>query len=252
MYIYRHRWRLAARKPKRGLDTVVLEETTKESIVSDASWFIGSRRRYDELGLPYRRGYLFEGPPGCGKTTLALAIASHLTRPIYALNLGSVVNDDMLIDAVCEVPEHAILLLEDIDATEASVMRRPAEETKAPVQQPPPGSIPQPPAPQQAVTLSGLLNVIDGVFAREGRILIMTTNHPEKVDPAILRRGRADLRIKLGPFSRPEVVTMCRRFFTSTDESDQFASTVTCPVVAADLQEQLIQATMVPDRLAAE
>jgi hypothetical protein len=141
VYLYRHRWRLAARKPKRELDTVILEETTKKLIVSDAEWFIASRRRYDELGLPYRRGYLFEGPPGCGKTTLAMALASHLTRPIYALNLGSVVNDDMLIDAVCEVPEHAILLLEDIDATEASVMRRPAEETKAPVQQPPPGAM---------------------------------------------------------------------------------------------------------------
>lgn len=47
-------------------------------------------------------------------------------------------------------------------------------------------------------TLSGLLNIVDGVAAHEGRILIMTTNAPEKLDNALLRPGRVDFQVEFG------------------------------------------------------
>lgn len=240
VFLYRQRWRLACRKPKRSVDTVVLPVGQLDSIVADVRRFLDARHWYTKRGLPYRRGYLFEGPPGCGKTSLALALASHFARPIYALNLGSIANDDELIDAVCEVPEHGVLLIEDIDAAKAGAARRTTQpEAKGAA---PSGALPDmtPKEPVREVSLSALLNVLDGVFARDGRILIMTTNHPEKVDPALLRPGRADRREHIGPLEREEVGAMCARFLGAR-RGHEFARSVAIPCPAAELQEALVQ-----------
>jgi hypothetical protein len=235
VYLFRGRWRVACRKPKRSIDSVVLPEAQKAALVRDVREFIDSRDWYTEHGVPYRRGYLFEGPPGNGKTSLALALASHFSRPVYALNLGSIANDDQLIEAVADVPEHGVLLLEDIDAAKASAAR--ATEPVALV----PGQ-PQP-NEKREISLSALLNVIDGVFSRDGRILIMTTNHPEKVDPALIRPGRADRREVIGPLGAKEIKVMCDRFFGSPYQAHMFANSVRAPISAAELQERLVQET---------
>lgn len=233
VFLYRARWRLACRKQKRALETVTLVAGQKERVVDDAQAFLSSRSRYNKLGVPWRRGYLFEGPPGTGKTSMALALASELSRPIYALNLGSINNDDELIDAVCDVPEHGILLIEDIDAAKAGAARKKVE--------------PKPVSPNEkstedsrSVSLSGLLNVIDGVFSRDGRILIMTTNHPEKIDPALLRPGRADMRVVIDELEREEAIVMATRFLGSEQVARAFVNGVRLPMPAAELQERLI------------
>lgn len=243
VYMFRHRWRVIARKPRREVESVVLPDGQIESLTADVDWFIGAWRTYVELSVPYRRGYLFEGPPGCGKTSLAMALATHLRLPIYALNLGSISNDDMLIEAVSEVPEKAVLLLEDIDAAKASAKRTQASLAAA---QPstPNAEVPKDEPPQE-ISLSGLLNVIDGVYAREGRILVMTTNFPEKVDPALLRPGRVDVRMVIGLLGREEGKRLAARFFGDDCESrTAFLSEQSWPCAAAELQEKLIKATV--------
>lgn len=238
VYLYRHYWRLVCRKPKRALEMVILPAAQKAAIIEDAERFTASRDWYSKRGVPFRRGYLFEGPAGTGKTTLALALAGHLGRPIYALNLGSIRGDDALIDAVCDVPEHGILLIEDIDAAELGKrVARPKE-----------GVAPGQPveAEEPRVTLSGLLNVLDGVFSRDGRILIMTTNHPERIDPALLRPGRADRQEHIGELDRVEVIEMCRRF-----GAEYVAEEVTLPIAPAALQERLLR-ERATERIAAE
>jgi len=88
--------------------------------------------------------------------------------------------------------------------------------------------------------LSGLLNAIDGTFSRDGRILIMTTNHPEKIDPALIRKGRADVREHIGLLGAPEVLAMCKHFLGASAGAEM-AETVAVPIAPADLQELLIQ-----------
>lgn len=232
VYLYRYSWRLACRKEKRALESVVIPAVQRNRIVVDIERFRASREWYRERGIPYRRGLLFAGTPGCGKTSLVMALASHFSMRIYALNLGSMKSDDDLIEAVTSVPENAILLIEDIDAAQRS--RVPSEATKSDK-----GSGPTV-AAEELVTLSGLLNAIDGVFSRDGRVLIMTTNHPEKLDPALKRPGRADRIETIGPIGPAEVREMCRQFLGSNLAAERFAASVKTPIRPADLQRDLL------------
>lgn len=136
---------------------------------------------YKNKGVPYRRGYLLYGPPGTGKTSFTQAIAGELKLNICYLNLsGGNLCDDGLNRALNDAPADSIILLEDIDGI--FIQREEVQGNKR---------------RRRRVTFSGLLNALDGVRSQEGRILFMTTNHKEKLDPALLRPGRCDFHVKL-------------------------------------------------------
>ncbi len=63
------------------------------------------------------------------------------------------------------------------------------------------------------MTFSGFLNALDGVRSQEGQIIFMTTNHREKLDPALLRPGRADVHVLLNYASEKQMVDLFLRFF---------------------------------------
>ena len=227
IYLYQDYWSLACRKDKRSLDTVFLPEEQKQRIVQDVETFLERKEWYAQRGIPYRRGLLFKGPPGCGKTSMVLALAAHFSKPIYVLNLGSIKSDNDLFRAVTRTPDEAILLIEDIDAAKTSVARS---------TEPKPPNADKDEAPP--LSLSGLLNAIDGTFARDGRILIMTTNHPDKIDPALIRPGRIDLKEHIGYLEDSEIKAMCQKFLG--DRGVLFAQKVEHPVTPADLQNILL------------
>lgn len=217
VYLYNDNyWTLAGRKDKRPLDTVILDEALKQRIVQDLEWFRRSRMWYFERGVPYRRGHYYYGPPGSGKTSLVLTLAGHLNLPVYMLNLGSLKSDDELFRATSTVPGQAFLLIEDVDAAKASHTRADDNDDEP-----------------KGITLSGLLNCLDGVFTKEGRILVMTTNHPDKIDPALTRPGRADLQVFLGNVSEPEVLRFCQLYLGP--EGSAYASEISTPINPSEL-----------------
>ena len=196
-------WDRQSNRASRPMRTVSLEREQKRVIVSDINEYLQpeTRRWYDARGIPYRRGYLFHGPPGTGKTSLSFALAGIFGLHIYCISLSEVgLTEADLNKLFTELPRRCIVLLEDIDT---AGLRRDDEPPPEPSSPAPPGNAKpsgsEPPGPRKSlISLAGLLNVIDGVASHEGRVLIMTSNHPENLDEALTRPGRVDVRI---PFS---------------------------------------------------
>ncbi|KAI8803369.1 P-loop containing nucleoside triphosphate hydrolase protein [Cladochytrium replicatum] len=171
-------WKRSRARGTRKLSTVVLEKGLAESIVEDIREFLKSQKWYVDRGIPYRRGYMFYGPPGTGKSSLVTALAGELNMHIFVLSLSNnELTDDGLQQLMVSTLPKCILLIEDVDAAFLSrTSTSQAEDDKQ----------------KSKVTFSGLLNALDGAAAQEGRIVIMTTNHLEKLDPALVRPGRVD------------------------------------------------------------
>lgn len=223
-------------KVPRPLDSVVLNENKKNRIVEDMDWFRNNKDWYSKIGIPYRRGYMFSGPPGTGKTSLVMALASHFEMKIYYINLSSIASDSKLNDAFSDVPKDAILLIEDIDAVTASNSRENKEEDKENNDTEVEFNL------DQGLSLSGLLNNIDGVAAEDGRIMIMTTNHPENLDPALVRSGRVDIHEHIGYPGYQEVYDMFLRFFPGEEKyARQFAESYDGDLSPADLQNLFLE-----------
>jgi len=215
-------------RQRRPLSSVVLDRGLSETIVDDVKDFIDSVNWYRDRGIPYRRGYLLHGPPGCGKTSFIFALAGELQYSICVLNLSDrSMSDDRLMHRLADAPENSIILLEDIDA--AFVSREDSSISDAAYKG------------MNRLTFSGLLNAIDGVTSTEGRIIFMTTNYMDRLDPALIRPGRVDSIQYIGHCSNNQLQTMFEKFFPdqTLDKAQQFASEVErldCPVSAAQIQ----------------
>ncbi|KAK8092672.1 mitochondrial chaperone bcs1 [Apiospora kogelbergensis] len=183
-------WRRKEAKRIRQLSTIIMDEETKTNLMRDAETFVQSQRWYSSRGIPYRRGYLLYGRPGGGKSSLSLALAGRFGLEIYILNLSSV-SASNLRSLVAALPPRCVLLLEDIDAVNMTQSRETDPQTQED------GNPTVNPRAKSGLSLSDLLNVLDGISAQEGRILIMTSNHPEHLDEALIRPGRIDLKIEL-------------------------------------------------------
>ncbi|KAF5595676.1 BCS1-mitochondrial of the AAA family of ATPase [Fusarium pseudocircinatum] len=194
-------WKPKARKPIRHLETVHFDNETKQELLGDIRNYLDpkTQKRYQSRSMPYRRGYLFYGPPGTGKSSLSVAIAGEFGLDLYEVKIPSVATDADLEQMFQEIPPRCVVLLEDIDAvwTDRSNSDNGQEGSSAP-----------------NCSLSGLLNVLDGVGSVEGRIIIMTTNHPEQLDSALVRPGRVDMKVLLGNISRNSAEEMFIRMFS--------------------------------------
>jgi chaperone BCS1 len=347
-------WMRSSERPSRNLDTVILDSEQKSRILQDMNEYLHplSSKWYASRGIPYRRGYLFSGPPGTGKTSLSFSLAGIFGLDIHIINLmDPTMTESLLSRLFNNLPKRCIVLFEDIDA--AGIKKRHDEsdsdsdtesesddedtaktkarrsksrgrsmikgqvangekESAAPngdavehhingdatqdndasakmsqtktlittngrsgSQVSPNGisnashaisksSSPSPkprnhspitveslaraliaasrrarsaspspsPAPRKRhrsrktkassdtdneptskISLSGLLNVIDGVATHEGRILIMTTNHPEKLDPALIRAGRVDMQISFSCATASQIKSLFLRMY---------------------------------------
>jgi mitochondrial chaperone BCS1 len=217
LYAYNDGWDYVEGYSPRLLESVVLEAGEKEHMLRDMMQFRRSKQRYERLGVPYHRGYLLYGPPGTGKTSLVSALAAHFGLSIYIINLADF-NDRSLMSAVNNVPANSVLLFEDIDCMKGSQSRIESSSGTGQNGGATPGTKEAAPN-QNGVTLSGLLNVLDGFAAPTGVLFVMTTNHVEKLDPALLRPGRIDYKLYLGKASDRQKVELYQRFFPGSAEA---------------------------------
>lgn len=225
-------WYRARIGNRRSLASVILKTGQSEGILADLTRFFASQARYEGLGIPWRRGYLLMGPPGTGKTSLVTALASELKLNVCALSLASShLTDERIHSLLSAVPPRSALLIEDIDA-----FFRGREQA----------------ASAMKLSFSAFLNALDGVATHEGSVLFMTTNHPERLDPAIVRAGRIDYRLELGLADRTQLAGMCRKFFPVGDAAERFAAAVPAGVFSpARVQEALMNAAGVGEAIGA-
>ncbi|KAJ6618441.1 P-loop containing nucleoside triphosphate hydrolase protein [Mycena sp. CBHHK59/15] len=180
------------RKPHRPVESIILPDGVLDDLINDAKLFLASEAWYNRAGIPHRRGYLLFGPPGTGKSSTIHAVAGELNLEIHSFSLSSTfVDDSFLQRATATIPKRSIVLVEDIDCALPSREEDDDSDPGTPL----PGPRREC-AGRSGVTLSGLLNMIDGIGSEEGKLFFATTNYVDRLDPALMRPGRIDRRIR--------------------------------------------------------
>ncbi|KAF9004477.1 P-loop containing nucleoside triphosphate hydrolase protein [Hymenopellis radicata] len=209
-------WRWNGARQKRPMSSIVLQPGVKDMLLADCKDFLQSEEWYAERGIPFRRGYLLHGVPGSGKTSLIHSLAGELGLDIYVVSLSSKgMSDNTLTTLMGHVPSRCILLLEDLDAAFTRGVSRDEKSTGAPTAA---TSEEKDKAKAEAtdgstLSLSGLLNSLDGVAAAEGRLLFATTNHIERLDPALSRPGRMDVWVNFTHATKWQAEGIFKCFF---------------------------------------
>lgn len=165
------RWSQVRSFPKRPKTSLFLKDDLVDVLIDDARRFLRGRDWYYERGLPHRRGFLFWGPAGNGKSSIIHVLASELSLPIYLLTLSDFdVTDFTIAIAIGNLPDKCLLVIEDFEKIELE---------------------------NKQFTISGLLNAMDGPLASEGRLLIITANEIASISDKFLRPGRIDRRWRI-------------------------------------------------------
>ena len=219
-------WDQGITRPSRNLNAVTLDSSVKDAIVNDIETYLApaTRRYYANRGIPWRRGYLFYGNPGCGKTSFTNALAGHFTLNVYMISLSTNnLNDEMLESLFEQLPARCIVLLEDIDSAgiqredmRAKAKKKTVKKKKVVVNQF--GEAEEVNDGPLNITLAGLLNVLDGINSREGHVVIMTSNSPDSLDPALVRPGRIDRKVLFGYASTEVTAKLFKHIFEKSSE----------------------------------
>nr|POE96023.1 aaa-atpase [Quercus suber] len=165
-------------------EKLAMDPEVKKMIKDDLDRFVRRKELYKKVGKAWKRGYLLYGPPGTGKSSLIAAMANYLKFNIYDLNLSDIYSDSQLRRILLATSNRSILVIEDIDCSAELEDREEEDNSKN---------------SSSKFTLSGLLNIIDGLWSSCGdeRIIVFTTNHKDRLDPALLRPGRMDMHLHM-------------------------------------------------------
>lgn len=197
-------WDLMNNTQMRRLDSLFLKEGEKENLLKYVEEFISDsmRQEYEKFDIPYKCNIMLYGRPGTGKTSTILSIASHLHMNIGLIPISKSLDDTKLIHAMNTIKRRncKIIVLEDVDCL---FMNRKDMDTL-----------------KNSLTLSGLLNCLDGFFRNEGIIIFLTANNISSIDEAMLRSCRMDKKM-FYDYADEYQTKQCFNFYFP-EKADQF------------------------------
>ncbi len=216
-----YQWVPNCSKLHRDISTIYMDAEIKDKIVTKLRNFLASSHIYDKYGRTWKRVHLFHGPPGSGKTSTVLALASLMGYNIAKLTVTPQMNSQHIETLFGSLPQMTFLLLEDVDAL---FIKREAA-----------GS----------VDFSTLLQCMDGLTTQRGMILFMTTNHKNKLDSAFIRPGRVDLSVEFHPPGRAELAAALQTLGVEyAHEHEEFLKICPANMSIASLQEHIFNCIM--------
>lgn len=217
------RWNEYEFRTNKSFDTLFIEN--KSNILKQINFFNNNEKWYQNNGNPYTLGIGLYGPPGTGKTSFIKSLAKHLNRNLIIIPLSKIYTEEQLNNAFYENKytsknknsidfSEKIICFEDIDCMSDIVNRRDKISKKHNISESSSSDIDSDDEslkklkkkdgvisveikPTRTVTLSTILNLLDGIIEHPGRIIVMTSNHYDKLDPALVRPGRIDLEIEM-------------------------------------------------------
>lgn len=188
------------RRRKRGLDTVFVDPAIKDRLVERLTWFQGAEEWHAARGIPWKLGIVLHGPPGTGKTSLIHALASD-----FAFDIKYIKSLHALGEAFRTGKRQDLFVIEDIDTIAGNLDRGAHSGTK--------NSHDADIVPLRAAPMHEILNAMDGMQTPDGLKFIVTTNHIGRLDPAIIRPGRIDHVIEVGPLPLAAARQMFKAFY---------------------------------------
>ncbi|GLT97522.1 hypothetical protein SLE2022_150810 [Rubroshorea leprosula] len=212
-----HPWESVPFKHPSTFDTLAMDPVKKKEIMDDLKDFASGQLFYQKTGRAWKRGYLLYGPPGTGKSSMIAAMANFLSYDIYDLELTEVHNNSELRKLLMKTSSKSIIVIEDIDCSINLTNRKKNSQSTKNYYDPEvrcgSGSVCGEDG-GNSITLSGLLNFTDGLWSCCGseRIFVFTTNHIEKLDPALLRSGRMDMHIYMSYCSYPSLMILLKNY----------------------------------------
>lgn len=195
------KWTCQYEKPGRPLNTVFLDEKLKTKLLSDVQDFLVSENWYRSRNIPYRRGYLLHGQTGSGKSSLVTAICSELNLSIYWIQLDQTspyLNDRNFINALNSVPKGQVILIENIDRS-----------TK-----------------NRNITLTGILNALDGPIAHTGHLVFFTANDLSNLDSSLIRPGRIDTVQHIPLANKDQIICMFTHIYGNPYLSQDYSELI--------------------------
>lgn len=180
-----------------------------QELLTDIKTFLDSEQMYADRGIPYKRGYMLYGPPGTGKSSVVAHIANTFDMNVYQLNSEGIMK---FADLRRSVKRRSIILIEDIDMTVAGnesrkniniIGNKTDDDDNETIEN----------KNVTRETMREFLNTLDGICEFSGSVVMITTNQPDALDPALIRPGRIDRRISIGPYTKEEQLAHISKFF---------------------------------------
>uniref|UniRef100_J3MH73 AAA+ ATPase domain-containing protein n=2 Tax=Oryza brachyantha TaxID=4533 RepID=J3MH73_ORYBR len=246
-------WKAHAFSHPSTFDTLAIDPELRDAIRADLLRFVRRREHYTRAGRAWKRGYLLHGPPGTGKTSLVAAIANLLEFDIYDLELTTVMSNFDLRRLLASTRPKSVIVVEDVDCSLGLFDR-----TRAPVStddepMPHPSLAFLPPAVEAAmqretISLSGVLNFVDGLWSScvGERLVVFTTNHMDRLDPALLRPGRMDRKIELGYCKAPALRVLAANYLVDDGEHRDVALARACEELMGEAARLLEEVQVTP------